>query len=386
VSTTQADVAIVGGGIIGLATAWKLARQGLRVTVLDPDPAHAATRAAAGMLAPVSEIEHGESDQLRLATESLARYPAFVAELEAATGHDVGLRGEGTLILATDAGDRELLAELHQFQTALGLTAALLTSRECRDLEPVLSPEIRCGLLVSSDHSVDNRRLAAALLRGIETAGVTLTRERVAAVTTTGGAATGVELASGNGVEARYVVAAAGPWTAELGGIPESDTAQVRPVKGQILRLRQTAFAPLPQHTLRGLVNGHDIYLIPRVDGELVVGATVEEAGFDTTIRAGAVREILRDARAVMPSLDELELVETMAALRPGSPDNLPSIGTTSIDGLIVATGHFRNGILLAAVTADLVAALITGTATDVERGLLDLVTPQRFSRVESPA
>jgi glycine oxidase len=384
VKTTQTDVAIVGAGIIGLASAWRLAARGLAVTLIDPDPAQAATHAAAGMLAPVSEIEYGEQAQLSLSTESLNRYPRFVADLEAASGQVVGLRREGTLILATDAGDRELLVDLHAFQTTLGLQARMLTSRECREVEPMLSPQIRCGLLVSSDHSVDNRRLAAALLIAVEASGVRLLRSRVASITTADGVARGVVLDDGDIVESATVVLAAGPWTAELPGVPSHATARVRPIKGQILRLRATAHAPLPTHSLRGLVNGHDIYLIPRADGELVVGATVEEVGFDTTIRAWAVREILRDARAIMPAVDELELVETFAALRPGSPDNVPSIGLTGVDGLVVATGHHRNGILLAPITADLVAAVITDTATDRERELLDIVSPQRFTRVDA--
>jgi glycine oxidase len=384
VDTTQTDVAIVGAGIIGLASAWRLAARGLTVTLVDPDPAQAATRAAAGMLAPVSEVEYGEQDQLSLSTESLTRYPEFVAELERLTGQVVGLRREGTLILATDAGDREMLVDLHAFQTTLGLEARVLTSRECREVEPMVSPQVRCGLLVSSDHSVDNRRLAAALLTAVEASGVRLVRSRVASVTTDDGVARGVVLDEGDVVEAATVVLAAGPWTAELAGVPSHATARVRPIKGQILRLRATTHAPLPTYSLRGLVNGHDIYLVPRADGELVVGATVEEVGFDTSIRAWAVREILRDARAIMPAVDELELVETFAALRPGSPDNVPSIGLTGVDGLIVATGHHRNGILLAPITADLVTAAVTGDATDRDRELLDLVSPQRFARVDA--
>jgi glycine oxidase len=377
------DVAVVGAGIVGLTCAWRLQQHGLRVALIDPNPATAATHAAAGMLAPISEVKYGETALLRLGLESLARYPSFVAELEAATGTTVGLRSEGTLIVATDAGDRDLLAELHAFQTSLGLSAMLLASRECRSLEPMLAPEIRCGLLAASDHSVDNRRLAAALLTALAMTDVEVIVAEVASVTTHGDRAIGVALADGTQVTAATTVLAAGPWCATLPGIPEVARPPVRPVKGEILRLRTRPNTSLPGHSIRGFVNGQEIYLIPRADGELVVGATVEDAGFDTTVRAGAIREMLRDARAVMPAIDELELVESIAALRPGSPDNAPIIGPTSLDGLLVATGHHRNGILLAPITADLVAGLVTGAATDA--ALLDVVSPQRFALTRTP-
>jgi len=383
VSSRAVDTAIVGGGIIGLATAWRLSQRGQRVAVIDPAPAQAASRAAAGMLAPVSEVTYGETTLLRLAMESLQRYPDFVAELEHATGTVIGLRREGTMIVATDAGDREMLVELHAFQTGLGLSATMLTSRECRSIEPMLVPEVRCGLLVESDHSVNNRRLAFALLAALDAHNaVEIVRARVSAITVEDNAATGVRLDGGDRIDATTVLLAAGPWSADIAGLPAEARTPVRPVKGEILRLRGRSGVPLPDHSIRGLVNGREIYLIPRVDGELVVGATVEEAGFDTTVRAGAVREMLRDARAVMPAIDELELVESIAGLRPGSPDNGPMIGATSVDHLIVATGHYRNGVLRAPVTADLIAAVATDTVTAEDRELLDVVSPQRFSRV----
>jgi glycine oxidase len=243
----------------------------------------------------------------------------------------------------------------------------------------MISPDVRCGLLVESDHSVDNRRLAAALLEIVQAAGVSVRRERVGSVVITNDVATGVTLENGDSIAAGVIVLAAGPWSADLAGVPATARPAVRPVKGQILRMRAEGPLRLPEHSLRGLVNGREIYLIPRANGELVVGATVEELGFDTTVRAGAVRELLRDARAVMPAVDELELVETFAALRPGSPDNAPIIGTTATEGLIVATGHFRNGILLAPITADLVAAMVAGTLSAADRELLDAVSPRRF-------
>jgi glycine oxidase len=233
-------------------------------------------------------------------------------------------------------------------------------------------------LLAASDLSVDNRRLGAALLVAAESAGVEIRRERAVAIHSAGDAVTGVRVESGETLGTADVILAAGPWSASIDGLPPAATPPVRPVKGEILRLRATAAAALPQHSVRGFVNGHEIYLVPRADGELVVGATVEELGFDTTVRAGAVRELLRDARAVVPGVDELELVEAIAGLRPGSPDNLPMIGRLPLDGLVVATGHHRNGVLLTPVTADLVTALVTGSEEDPE--LLRLVDPARFA------
>jgi glycine oxidase len=383
VTTRAVDAAVIGGGLIGLTTAWRLAQRGLDVLVIDPTPAEAASHAAGGMLAPVSEVKYGEEALLEFALEALRRYPDFVTELEADSGMNVGLRREGTLIVATDAGDRAMLVDLHAFQTKLGLTSTMMTSSECRSLEPMVSPDARCGLLVTSDHSLDNRRLAAALFAVLATKTVEILRQRVDSIAIAAGTATGVTLDNGDEIVAGVTILAAGPWCGELAGIPAALRTPVRPVKGQIMRMRATARAPLPTYSIRGLVNGHEIYLIPRADGELVVGATVEEVGFDTTVRAGAVRELLRDARAVMPSVDELELVETIAALRPGSPDNSPIVGATGVDGLFVATGHHRNGVLLAPITADLIAAAVTQTESTQDRELLDLVSPQRFHGAE---
>jgi glycine oxidase len=377
VSKASYDVVVVGGGVIGLACGWRLTQRGQRVAVVDPAPAGAASHVAAGMLAPVTEVRYGEEPLLGLALESLHRYPAFVAELEAATGHVVGLRTEGTLLVATDAGDRAMLTELHEFQLGLGLDATMLTSREARALEPALSPDIRCGLLAASDHSIDNRRLADALITALASAVV---HERVARVEVANGFVAGVILADGQRLNAPTVVIAAGPWSPRIDGVPEVDRPAVRPVKGEILRLRTRGEIELPTRSIRGFANGHEIYLVPRHDGELVVGATVEERGFDTTVRAGAARELLRDARAILPLIDELELVEAIAGLRPGSPDNRPLIGPTTTNGLFVATGHYRNGVLLAPITADLVADEIGGGASPETWA----VSPGRFRAVNA--
>jgi glycine oxidase len=374
------DVVVVGAGLIALASAWRLRGRGLTVAVVDPAPAAAASRAAAGMLAPVTEAHYGEEQLLRLSMESLRRYPAFVAELESLTGEPAGLRATGTLLVAADAGDRAVLTDLHAFHQRLGLAATMLSSRECRALEPMLAPSVRAGLLVDGDQSVDNRRLAAALLRACDCTGVDVVRRRVAEVVVRDGSVAGVTLDDGTTITAETVVVAAGASSAALPGLPAGACPPVRPVKGQILRLRGPE---LIGRSVRAVVAGRHVYLVPRTDGELVVGATVEELGDDVTVTAGAVHELLHDARTVVPGVDELALVETTAASRPGSPDNVPMIGRTDVGGLVLATGHYRNGVLLTPVTADLVAAAVTGDGTDEEWAAP--VSPRRFGTTAVP-
>ncbi|KWX01633.1 Glycine oxidase ThiO [Carbonactinospora thermoautotrophica] len=372
------DAVIVGGGVIGLSAAWRAAARGLRVAVVDPEPVSHASRAAAGMLAPVTEAHYGEEELLALNLAAARRYPSFVGELEEATGQDTGYRECGTLAVALDADDRAVLQDLHAFQTRLGLAAEWLTGRECRRLEPMLAPIVRGGLLVAGDHQIDNRRLGAALLAALDRQGVPLHRVRAAELLVRGDRASGVRLADGTELAAGQVVLAAGCWSNRLPGVPPEALPPVRPVKGQILRLRvPEAYAPFLSRTVRGVTKGSHVYLVPRADGELVVGATAEELGYDTQVTAGGVYELLRDAHELVPGITELLLVETTAALRPGSPDNAPMIGQTVLPGLIVATGHHRNGILLTPVTADAVAELLaTGEPPEVVRPF----TPRRFT------
>ncbi|HLF40429.1 MAG TPA: FAD-dependent oxidoreductase [Acidimicrobiia bacterium] len=390
----------MGGGVIGLAVAWRAALAGLAVTVADDQPAEGASLAAAGMLCPVTEAHFGEEALLALNLASAARWPAFAAELEAASGQPVGYRAEGTLAVAFDEDDLRLLDGLHRYQVELGLPGERLRSRQCRQLEPYLSPRIRGGILVRADHQVDTRAVTAALVAAGERAGVRLVRQRVAEVLTGGGRVTGVRLAGdpgdtpgppgdpgdtpgppgGTELEAGAVVLAAGCWSAEVPGLPSGCLPPVRPVKGQILRLQGPADPPVLTRTVRGLHHGRSVYVVPRVSGRIVVGATVEEKGFDTAVTAGAVRELLEDAIELVPALGELELVEALARLRPGSPDNAPLIGPAGIDGLVVATGHYRNGILLTPVTADAVVEVLqTGEVPEVVAPF----SPQRFRECE---
>jgi glycine oxidase len=364
----SSDIVVIGAGLIGLATAWRLASGGARVTVCDPTPGAQTSSVAAGMLAPVTEVEYGEVDLLTLNLASAGAWPDFAAELESLTGLSAGLHPTGTLSVAYDVDDAAVLERLATYQQKLGLEVEELSGREARRREPLLAPGVSRGVWVPGDHSVDNRRAVAALLRATELVGVRMVRQRVARILVRGTTATGVELEDGSSVEAGTVVAAAGPWSAQLEGVPQQLRPPVRPVKGEILRLRvPEAYRPALRTTVRAMARGFSVYLVPRPDGELVVGATSSELGYDTRVLAGGVFALLRDARTVLPITDELELVESMAGLRPTTPDNAPVLGPSELDGLVWATGHYRNGVLLTPVTARLIADLIlTGTLPEL--------------------
>lgn len=349
------DALVAGGGVIGLSVAWRAAQRGLRVTVVDDAPGTGASWAAAGMLAPVAEAAYGEEPLVALSLASLALYPAFAAELQEATGRDVGLRTAGTLLVGFDEDDVRALHRTHDFHVELGLDATRLTPRACRAVEPSLTPRVRGGVHVTGDHSVDGRALHAALLEAVRSAGVQLEAARVTEVVRDGDRATGLRLEDGRTLSADAVVLALGAWS---GRLPGAGDLPVRPVKGQVLRLRGEV---LLEGTVRALVRGRAVYLVPYGDGGLVVGATVEEQGFDPRVTAGAVHDLLRDATEVVPGLTELELVETLARWRPGTPDNAPLLGPSGTAGLVLATGHYRNGVLLAPLTGDVVAAVLAG-------------------------
>jgi glycine oxidase len=352
------DVIVVGGGVIGLSIAWRASERGLSVTVVEESPGRGASWAAAGMLAPVTEVHPGEEHVLGLGVASLALYPEFVARLEELTGLNTGYREGGTLMAAATGDDYAALQDVALVQEHLGLEVERLKRKDARALEPALTPGLRAAWFVAGDHHIDNRALVEAVAEACKLSGVELVADTVSEVVVTGDRATGVRLASGGVVDAGAVVVAAGSWSGALPGIPDKYRPPVRPVKGQLLYLSGPAGEPLLTHNVRGL----DVYIVPRSDGRVVVGATVEERGFDMTVTAGAVYELLRDAFELVPGLAELELVECVAGLRPGSPDNAPMIGATGLDGLFVATGHYRNGILLTPLTAEAMAELlITG-------------------------
>jgi glycine oxidase len=373
-----ADVVIAGGGVIGTAIAWRAAAAGLDVLLVDPGRGDAASLVAAGMLAPASEALFGEGALLRLNLLALHRFPSFAAELEDTTGHHVGLRREGTLAIAYDPGDHAALMRLTAFRRTAGLDAEELDSRACRKLEPFLTPDVHGGVRFAGDWSVDNRRYAAALGEVARAAKVRVVRDQVLQVNVRAGQARGVRLADGGDVGSARVVVAAGCWSGSVGGLPQALRGVVRPVKGQLLRLRHPAsMPPVMTHTIRATVRGTDIYLVPRAGGELIVGATQEERGPDQTVTAGAVHDLLHDAMSVLPVTSELILAETCVGLRPGTPDNGPVVGACGPDGLLLATGHYRNGILMSPVTADAIAAMLTGGSPAPE---WEPFTPQRFT------
>ncbi|MFG2725054.1 glycine oxidase ThiO [Streptomyces canus] len=380
-SSRTSDVLVVGGGIIGLVTAWRAAQRGLTTAVVDPEPGGGAAQVAAGMLAAVTELHYGEQTLLGLNLASAHRYPDFAAELTDLTGLDLGYRRCGTLAVALDADDRAHLRELHALQRQSGLESEWLSGRECRRLEPMLAPGVRGGLRVDGDHQIDPRRLTRALLAACEQAGVVFHRAWAKGLRVAGDRAAGVTTTDGDELGAGQVVLAAGSLSGRLEGVPADVLPPVRPVKGQVLRLTVPPHrAPFLSRTVRAVVRGSQVYLVPRENGELVIGATSEELGWDTTVTAGGVYELLRDAHELVPGITELPLTETRAGLRPGSPDNAPLLGPTELTGLVLATGHYRNGVLLTPITGDAMAhVLTTGELPEVARPF----TPRRFGAAE---
>ncbi len=378
---TPTEVIVVGGGAIGLASAWRLAQGGLTVTVCDPAPGSQATHASAGMLAPVTEAHYGEDRLLGLNRCGAERWPAFAAELEAESGCPVGYRTCGSLLVALDADDARVLDDLAAYLDRLGLDAEPLTGSQARAVEPALAPGVRRGLRVLGDHQADNRLLAEALLAALAGQGVDVMRQAVRCIVVEDGAVAGVALGDDTVLAADRVLLAAGAWSAGIEGLPADARPPVRPVKGQILRIQGPVDEPVLAGNVRGLVRGRSLYLVPRASGRIVVGATVEEQGFDTTVTVEGIHQLLHDAAVLVPGLLDLELAEIGAGLRPGSPDNEPVVGPTTVDGLFVATGHHRNGILLTPVTADAVAGLFgVGPAVAEIAGF----GPDRFTPAEA--
>ena len=376
-AATSADIVIIGGGVIGLSVARRAAHDGHSVVVCDPEPGRGASWAAAGMLTASAEARWGEGALHQLLVASAASWPDFAAELEDESGSAVGLREDGTLSVAFDADDWRTLSEAVAVQRQFGCQAELLSSRECRQMEPSLSPRVTNGVFYAGDHQVDNRALVQALTVAVQRCGAKLCPSRVRQVRSGRGVVDGVVLEDGSALAAGQVVLAAGCRSNAIEGLPPADVPPVRPVKGQIMRLRSDPERPLLARTVRALVQGRDVYMVPRTGGEVVVGGTVEEAGFDTTVTVGAVSDLLRAATAAVPDIAELEFGEAIARLRPGSPDNGPLLGPATTPGLVVATGHYRHGILLTPVTAAAMSEALAGRAVT---GPAAAFSPQRFA------
>ena len=369
-------VIVVGAGVVGSAIAWRLARCGAQVTCVDPDPGSGASRAAAGMLTPLGEAWHTETKLLEVLSDSAARYPGFIRDLEADAGRSAGYRETPTLMCGYDASDLAVLSELHTAMAERGLVAEELTVRQARRMEPALTPRLAGAFLAPDDHQVDPRTLVAALLAGFAARGGQLVRESVARVTRVGSDAGGwrVELATGADLTGDVVVLANALGASEFHPL----LAVQRPVYGDILRLGPAMFGPpLLGGVIRGSVQGRAVYAVPRADGSLVLGATMREDD-DARVSFGGVHALLRDAVTLLPGLVDLSFDETLARARPATPDNLPLLGVME-PGLIAAAGFFRHGVLLSAWAADAVAHLL-----DVGGGAVpgvELCHPRRFEQ-----
>lgn len=351
------DVLVVGGGVIGLSCGWRLAQRGARVAVLERgEPGCGATRVAAGMLAPVGELTFGEPDLLDLTLAAARLYPGFVADLESATGETTGYERLGALHVALDRDEAAQLRRVHDLQRSLELEAEWLPPRRCRDLEPGLTPSFHGGVFAAGEAAIDPRALTQVLIAAIEREGAEVrTGSEVVEAVFAGERIVGVRTGAGEELRAETVVLAGGAWSGAMAWLPEPARPPVRPVKGQVVELRARGEGPPAHHILAS----ERVYLVPRADGRLIVGATVEEMGFDTAVTAGGVHELLREAYRLLPDVAEMEMVDAVAGLRPGTPSNLPLVGPGTIEGLVLATGHYRNGILLAPLAAQTVAELV---------------------------
>ena len=356
-SIAKPNVAVIGAGVIGLGIAWRLASRGVRVTVFDRGVAGSgASHAAAGMLAACAEAEPGEEALVALGRDSQARWPGFAEELRKASGIDVELREEGTIVLALTADDQARLHHHLEFQLKLGLPLHWISAAETRRREPHLAGKLAGAVWSPQDHQVDNRKLATALRIAAETAGATIREHTpVTEISTAGPRVNGLILGDASTFEADVVVLAAGAWSRGVAGLARELRPPVRPIKGQMLSLKMDQSSPLLNHVLWA----PGVYMVPRRDGRLICGATVEEKGFDTALTAGGLLTLLEAAWRAVPAIEELAIDEMWVGHRPGSRDDAPILGPASLDGLVYATGHHRNGILLAPVTADMIAQFV---------------------------
>ena len=361
-------VIIIGGGVIGLGIGWQLAKAGDAVTIHERGQAgRGASWAAGGMLGPIAEAHIDELDLLKLSNQSLARYPEWVDELETETGMPIGYRAEGTLIVGIQPDDTYQLQHAYNLYQDLGLNVQWLSGQEAREIEGALSPYVTAAIRCETDHQVDNRLMVQALQRAYESRGGVLHQNSsVERIVIENGTATGIQTQNGF-QEADVCILAAGCWSGQISGLPDTLIPPVRPVKGQMLALQMREDIMI-SNVIRTVKARYPmpVYLVPRTDGRLVIGATTEELGFDTDLIVGGIYELLHGAFEAVPSVYELPLLETWTGLRPGSSDNAPILGKTPVENLIYATGHYRNGILLTPITAYEISKLIlTGETSE---------------------
>ena len=369
------DVAIAGGGVIGGAIALELARAGLRVAVFDrQQPGQEASWASAGILSPAPE-NPGMVVMVPLGKASLGLYPEFVAQVEEISGKNTGFRPKGTIEALFSHDTKAELSTIIALHHGLGLKAEPLRAADARELEPALSEEVEAAVLRPEEGSIDNRALTAAILEAAQRSGAEVFSGNGAkAIWREGNRCVGLVLQNER-VEAKWTVIAAGCFSAMIEGI--APYAPVRPAKGQMAALRADDLK------MERVLWSEKIYLVPRNDGRILAGATIEYAGFDKRTTAGGIEKILSAAIDLAPDLANAHVEETWAGLRPDSPDHLPILGPTDIDGLLIATGHFRSGILLAPVTARLVREWITEQRVSVD---WDRFSPLRFQSAATDA
>lgn len=356
-NVSKPTVAIIGAGVSGLSIGWRLAQAGAQVEIFERnDPGRGASWAAAGMLAARAEAEPGEETLLQLNLKSQEMWPSFKDEVEAAAHMPIDYRDEGTLIVALDQDDAEALHFNYEFQSKLDLKVEWLSGREARKREPFLSPNVTGAVYSPMDHQVENRFLVDALRIAFMAAGGMLHNyTEITAIETKGDTVTGVRFGEKK-LEVDVVVLAAGAWSRTIEGLPKELIPPVRPLKGQMLALRMDVNEPLLRHVLWA---PKGIYMVPRADGRVLIGATVEEKDFDADLTAGGVLHLLRESWEALPGIDELPIDEMWVGHRPTSRDDAPILGPTTLNGLVMATGHHRNGILLAPVTADAISRYI---------------------------
>lgn len=365
-------VVIIGGGVAGLGIGWRLREFGCEVTVVERDTAgRGATWAAAGMLSPGLEVDSLGAEQATFAREARRRWPDYARALKGASGCDVGFRETGALIVAHTDAEAFTLAE---DCACMGGEAAWLDAKTALEEEPALAPDISGAALMLNDADVDNRALGQALATAFTRTGGEL-REHclVQSLLTSGGRATGVMTSQG-AIAAGAVVVAMGAWSGALPGAPDDVVPRMRPAKGQLVSFAPPADARIPKR----IVGGKHIYMVPRGD-RVIVGATVEDAGFDTSTSDAARAELVTAATNLIPAAADWPVAETWSGLRPRSTDDAPVLGETVLPGLFVASGQFRNGILFAPAVAESVACLVTGAAPPFP---VDAFSPRRFTVV----